>query len=136
MKFRDSDSPSLQAPAQEDPLEHFNHHVREEAKSLFVAFDYNDDGSFDHRDLEIFLNTYDLNKNGAIERDEFEHNFDMTEPTLAIVAKGLFIEFDSDKSEHVTMADLEALYNRMDLNKDGHVANKEFEEYMTEVKIL
>lgn len=54
--------------------------------------------------------------NGTIERSEFEENFDMQEPSLALLAQGLFIEFDADKSGHINMADLLNLYDRIDLN--------------------
>lgn len=54
--------------------------------------------------------------NGTIERSEFEENFDMQEPSLALLAQGLFMEFDADKSGHINMADLLNLYGRIDLN--------------------
>ena len=54
--------------------------------------------------------------NGTIERAEYELHFDMQEPTLAIVANGMFAEFDADQSSHIDMTDLENMYNRMDLN--------------------
>ncbi|KAK7089832.1 hypothetical protein V1264_024429 [Littorina saxatilis] len=57
----------------------------------------------------------------------------MLEPTLAIVANGLFLEFDADHSGHIDMSDMNALYSRMDLNKDTSVSRNEFETYMTEV---
>lgn len=40
----------------------------------------------------------------------------MQEPSLALLAQGLFIEFDADKSGHINMADLLNLYDRIDLN--------------------
>ncbi|PVD21634.1 hypothetical protein C0Q70_17433 [Pomacea canaliculata] len=71
--------------------------------------------------------------NGTIERSEFEENFDMQEPSLALLAHGLFIEFDADKSGHINMADLLNLYNRIDLNNDGSVSKQEFIQYFSEV---
>ena len=55
-------------------------------------------------------------ENGTIEIGEYELNFDMQEPTLALVARGLFVEFDANSNGHVDLSDLDALYNRMDLN--------------------
>ena len=51
-----------------------------------------------------------------IEISEYEMNFDMQEPTLALVARGLFTEFDVDSNGHLDLNEMEAVYNRMDLN--------------------
>ena len=48
--------------------------------------------------------------------DEYETNFDMQEPALGLVAGGLFIEFHVDRSGHIDLSDVEALYNRMDIS--------------------
>ncbi|KAK7095315.1 hypothetical protein V1264_006740 [Littorina saxatilis] len=110
--------PTDHAHATKSPVEMFHEHVKHEVHHLYQAMDYNHDGLFDKQDLPLFIQESDLDKNGTIERAEYETNFDMLEPTLAIVANGLFLEFDADQSGHIDMSDMNALYSRMDLNSD------------------
>ena len=48
--------------------------------------------------------------------EEFYKHFDMSEPSLARIHTGLFKEYDDDQNGVVTTSDIEAVYNRMDMD--------------------
>ncbi|ESO98791.1 hypothetical protein LOTGIDRAFT_158737 [Lottia gigantea] len=96
--------------------------------------DYNKNGEFDRSDLQTLIHDYDINGDNEVTRDEFEYKFDMAEPTLAIVAKGLFAEYDDNQDGFIDTKDLDGVHDRMDhMIKDGKVDHAEFVAYQVQL---
>ncbi|KAK6194492.1 hypothetical protein SNE40_000117 [Patella caerulea] len=95
--------------------------------------DYNKNGQYDRDDLETLITDYDNNGDRKITDAEFEFHFDMQEPTLAIVAKALFAEYDHDQDGVIDSTDLDNVHDRMDHLQDGVIDHEEFVTYYTEL---
>ncbi|ESO85174.1 hypothetical protein LOTGIDRAFT_235852 [Lottia gigantea] len=118
-----------------DPdVEAFRKHIAKTTHEMWFSMDFNKNGEYDRSDLETLLADYDRNGDNEVTRDEFEYEFDMTEPTLAILAKSLFQEYDENQDGFFDTKDLDGVYKRMDhINHDGRISKEEFTNYYTEL---
>ncbi|KAK6194490.1 hypothetical protein SNE40_000116 [Patella caerulea] len=99
--------------------------------------DYNNNNEFDRDDLQTLIHDYDSNGDNEVTVAEFEFHFDMAEPTLAIVAKALFAEYDDNEDGFIDTKDLDGVHDRMDhITKDGKIDHDEFVAYYTELLTL
>ncbi|KAL3871823.1 hypothetical protein ACJMK2_039795, partial [Sinanodonta woodiana] len=71
--------------------------------------------------------------NSQVCENEFVSQFTHNQPGLNLVAKGLFLELDMDRSGCITQDDLQQYYNKIDTNHDSRVDEAEFKKYFTEV---
>ncbi|ESO98789.1 hypothetical protein LOTGIDRAFT_158735 [Lottia gigantea] len=118
-----------------DPdVEAFQKHVAKTALEMWSSMDLNQNGEFDRDDLQAAISDYDLNGDNEVTRAEFEFGFDMAEPTLAILAKTLFAEYDENQDGFFDSKDLDGVYKRMDhIIHDGRISKAEFTSYYTEL---
>ncbi|XP_041371315.1 uncharacterized protein LOC121384799 [Gigantopelta aegis] len=104
-------------------------HLEVETEKLWTSLDYNKNGQYDLHDVHQFIRDYDTDRDHQVTAKEFYFHFDMSEPALARVHTGLFNEYDNDQNGVVTTSDIEAVYGKMDMDKDGTVNKAEFKEY-------
>ncbi|ESP01698.1 hypothetical protein LOTGIDRAFT_238177 [Lottia gigantea] len=116
-----------------DVVKKFKDIVRKSSAGLFDHADSNHNNEFDQDDMKHLFVEYDTDKDSKVSEAEFIAGFAAREPNVTIVAKGLFLELDMDKSGYVTDSDLPLYFHKIDQNKDGKVSKLEFEDYFTEL---
>ncbi|KAK3590782.1 hypothetical protein CHS0354_038720 [Potamilus streckersoni] len=114
-------------------LAKFRSLVAQEVDVLFTRADANHNHGFDVDDMNSIFTDYDKDNNSAVCETEWVSQFTHNAPGLNLVAKGLFLELDMDRSGCITQGDLQLYYNKIDTNHDHNVDEAEFKAYFTEV---
>ncbi|XP_067660661.1 insoluble matrix shell protein 5-like [Haliotis asinina] len=101
------------------------HFSRELANAYFVLADLNADGVIDHKDLTILYSRFDIDGNGKVSGQEFNHKWQDIYKESAFAV--LFTRADADKNEHLSKAEFTKLFEPFDSDKDNAVTRSEFE---------
>ncbi|XP_046546395.1 uncharacterized protein LOC124256444 [Haliotis rubra] len=107
--------------------------VKAQVDVLFKTSDANKDGKFDQADMSSIFTEYDANHDKSVTEQEFMSRFSGTQAGLSAIGKGLFLEFDMDKSKAITPSDLNLYFKKIDQNDDGQVSKQEFDQYFTQL---
>ncbi|XP_071111688.1 uncharacterized protein [Haliotis cracherodii] len=120
-------------PSTDAALATFKATVKAQVEKLFKTADSNGDGSFDKADMTPIFAEYDADNDKNVTQTEFVDKFTGNQANLSIIAKGLFLELDMDRSGGITDSDLDLYFRKIDQNDDGTVEKTEFEKYFTEL---
>ncbi|XP_067662707.1 uncharacterized protein [Haliotis asinina] len=119
--------------ATSDAVAKFKATVKAQVGALFLTADTNKDGQFDKADMLSIFTDYDADGDKKVSQKEFVSKFAGSQTSLAVIAKGLFLELDMDRNGEVTDSDLDLYFRKIDQNDDGKVEKDEFEKYFTEL---
>ncbi|XP_046546394.1 uncharacterized protein LOC124256441 [Haliotis rubra] len=119
--------------ATSDAVAKFKSTVKAQVEALFLSADTNKDGQFDKADMVSLFIDYDPNGDKKVTEKEFVDKFTGNQKSLAVIAKGLFLELDMDRNGGITDSDLDLYFKKIDQNDDGKVEKSEFTKYFTEV---
>ncbi|XP_071096856.1 uncharacterized protein [Haliotis cracherodii] len=95
------------------------------ANAYFVLADLNADGVIDHKDLTILYSRFDVDGNGKVSGEEFNHKWQDIYKESAFAV--LFTRADNNKDEHLSTAEFTKLFKPFDTDKDNAVSKAEFE---------
>ncbi|KAL4226436.1 ATP-dependent DNA helicase Q4 [Mactra antiquata] len=101
----------------------------ETAFGMFLANDFNSDGVITRLELESSFDKYDADGNGVETRREYTEFICATSPSLYQLSHYLFDEYDMNGDHHLRKEDYDALFDTMDIDKDGNVTADEFIHY-------
>lgn len=101
----------------------------ETASGMFAATDYDSDGVITRVEIEASFDKYDANGDGKESRHEYTEFVCATSPILYQLSHYLYDEYDSDGDHHLEKHDYDALFDKMDTDKDGSVTEDEFISY-------